>query len=162
MPVPKVYLASYKSTQTGWHGHVNRLIRWVTKSQYSHSELAIAQGGHPFDVPALCVSSSGVDGGVRAKSMRLAPSKWDLIELHHVTVGAVLGFLRDHKGQGYDYVGCVRAVLPFVSGEHPTRWFCSELCAQVIGHPEPWRMHPGVLHAVEQSRAITTPQKAPQ
>lgn len=152
MPAPKVYLASYKSTQAGWAGLFNRLIRWVTKSRYSHSELAIAQSGHPFDAPALCVSSSGVDGGVRLKSMRLAPEKWDLIELHHVTDTAVLDFLRTHKGHGYDYVGCVRSVLPFVSREHTTKWFCSELCAHVIGHAEPWRLHPGVLHAVEQSR----------
>lgn len=158
----KVYLASYKSTHAGWMGVINRVIRFFTKSQYSHSELAIASTAHPFEAPAVCVSSSGVDGGVRAKTMQLDPAKWDLIELHHVTASDVLGFLAEHKGQRYDFVGCVRAVLPFVSREHTTRWFCSELCATVIGHTEPWRLHPGVLHAVELSRQKPAHQTAHQ
>jgi hypothetical protein len=155
---PPVYLASYKATQPGWLGLINRGIRFFTKSQYSHSELAI---GNPFTAPAVCVSSAGVEGGVRAKVMQLSPDKWDLIELHHVSPSDVLAFLAQHKGQRYDFVGCVRSVLPFISREHADRWFCSEVCATVIGHAEPWRMHPGVLHAVELSRARQTANKVP-
>jgi hypothetical protein len=149
-PTTPVYLASYKATQPGMLGLVNRAIRFFTKSQYSHSEIAI---GNPFDAPAVCLSSVGVEGGVRPKTMQLSPTKWDLIELHHVTPADVLAFLQQHKGKRYDLIGCVRSVLPFVSREHPDNWFCSEVCAAIIGHPEPWRMHPGVLHAVELSRA---------
>lgn len=149
----KVYLASYKATHTGLAGWINRVIRLVTKSQYSHSELVIAGDGHPFDTRVVCVSSAGMDGGVRSKVMTLDPRKWDLIELPHLSPLDVLAFLGEHKGQGYDYVGCVRSVLPFVGHEHPSRWFCSELCATVLGHAEPWRMYPGVLHAVETTRA---------
>jgi hypothetical protein len=149
-----VYLASYKATQPGALGLVNRAIRFFTKSQYSHSEMAI---GNPFDAPVLCVSSVGVEGGVRAKTMQLNPTKWDLIELHHITPADVQAFLAQHQGKGYDFVGCVRSVLPFVGREHPDHWFCSEVCAAIIGHPEPWRMHPGVLHAVELSRTKPRP-----
>lgn len=149
-PATPVYLASYKATQPGMLGLVNRAIRFFTKGPYSHSEIAI---GNPFDAPAMCVSSVGTEGGVRAKTMQLNPAKWDLVEQPHITPADALAFLEKHRGKGYDYIGCVRAVLPFVSREHADHWFCSEVCAAIIGHPEPWRMHPNVLHAVELSRA---------
>ena len=63
-----------------------------------------------------------------------------------------MNFVIEHRGRPYDLIGCVRSVLPFVSREHKTKWFCSEVCAAVIGHKEPWRMHPGVLHMVESKQ----------
>jgi len=154
-PATPVYLASYKATQPGMLGLVNRMIRFFTKGPYSHSEIAI---GNPFDAPAMCVSSVGTEGGVRAKTMQLSPAKWDLVPMHHITPADVMAFLEKHKGKGYDYIGCVRTVLPFVGREHPDHWCCSEVCADISGHTEPWRMHPNVLHAVELSRAKARPQ----
>ena len=141
-----LYLASYKGTRPGWHGLVNRAIRFFTKSIYSHSEICL---GDPFAGPVDCLSSVGTEGGVRIKRMQLNPDKWDVIALPGVSEGAFWSFLADNAGRKYDLVGCVRSVLPFVSREHETRWFCSEVCATVIGHKEAWRMHPGVLHVVE-------------
>jgi hypothetical protein len=140
-----IYLASYKSTPPGLHGLVNRAIRFFTKSIYSHSEICL---GDPFAGPVDCLSSSGMDHGVRIKRMQLSAAKWDVIALPHVSEGAYWHFANEHAGRPYDFIGCVRSVLPFVSGEHPTKWFCSEVCAAVMGHTEPWRMHPGVLHRV--------------
>lgn len=141
-----LHLASYKGTRPGWHGLVNRAIRFFTKSQYSHSEICL---GNPFEGPVDCLSSVGTEGGVRIKRMQLDPAKWDVIALPGVSEGAFWNFLADNAGRKYDLVGCVRSVLPFVSREHKTKWFCSEVCATVIGHKEAWRMHPGVLHMVE-------------
>lgn len=141
-----LHLASYKGTRPGWHGLVNRAIRFFTKSQYSHSEICL---GNPFEARVDCLSSVGTEGGVRIKRMQLDPAKWDVIALPHVGEGAFWSFLGDNAGRKYDLVGCVRSVLPFVSREHETKWFCSEVCATVIGHKEAWRMHPGVLHMVE-------------
>ena len=147
-----LHLASYKGTQPGWKGLVNRAIRFFTKSIYSHSEICL---GDPFNGPVECLSSVGTEGGVRIKTMQLNPEKWDVIALPSVSDGAFWHFLADNAGRPYDLVGCVRSVLPFVSREHPDRWFCSEVCATVIGHGEPWRMHPGVLHAVQLAAAKT-------
>lgn len=144
-----IYLASYKATRPSVAGLLNRFIRWATKSIYSHSEICL---GDPFAGPVECLSSVGGEGGVRIKHMQISPAKWDVIALHGVTEGAFWAFYLDNKGSKYDLVGCVRSVLPFVGREHATRWFCSEVCAAIIGHPEPWRMHPGVLHAVELTR----------
>ena len=141
-----LYLASYKGTRPGWHGLVNRVIRFFTKSIYSHSEICL---GNPFEGRVDCLSSVGTEGGVRIKRMQLDPAKWDVIALPGVSDGAFWNFVADNAGRKYDLVGCVRSVLPFVSREHETKWFCSEVCASVIGHREPWRMHPGVLHMVE-------------
>jgi hypothetical protein len=140
-----LFLASYKGTQPGLAGLVNRAIRFVTKSQYSHTEICL---GDPFASPVDCLSSAHHEGGVRVKHMQLSPAKWDVIALPHVSEGAYLHFLANHHGQPYDFIGCARSVLPFVRGEHPRKWFCSEVSAAIIGHAEPWRMHPGVLHMI--------------
>ena len=141
-----LYLASYKSTRPGWHGLINRVIRFFTKSEYSHSEIC---EGDPLAGPVNCLSSVGSEGGVRLKHMQLSPDKWDVIALPNVPARMFWEFFRANRGYSYDFIGCVRTVLPFVSREHKTKWFCSEVCAEIIGHTEPWRMHPGVLHAVE-------------
>lgn len=152
-----IYLASYKSTHPGWSGWVNRGIRAVTRSIYSHSEICI---GHPFDGPVPCVSASGVDGGVRLKTMQLNPDKWDVLHLPHCTAEDALAFARLYSGAGYDYVGAARFALPWLLGQSKTRWFCSEVAALIMGLQEPWRFSPADLHAVAASlhRSHTGPE----
>jgi hypothetical protein len=145
MLINPVFLASYKGTRSGWKGLVNRGIRFFTKSIYSHSELTI---GNPFVSPVDCLTSSGTEGGVRIKRMQLSPAKWDVIALPNVDESAVRKFFSENRDRPYDLIGTVRTVLPFVGREHPAKWFCSEVCAAVMGLSEPWRMHPGVLHSV--------------
>jgi hypothetical protein len=145
----QVYLCSFKSTKKGWQGAVERITRFFTKSIYSHSEISI---GNPFDGAVLCVSSVGTDGGVRGKVMQLSREEWDILPLPTVYPQMVLNFLNDNKGKGYDLIGCVRSVLPFVSHEHAEKYFCSEVVATIIGFSEPWRMHPGALHMVMTER----------
>lgn len=144
-----IYLASYKGTRPGFKGVHNRLIRWATKSAYSHTEICI---GDPFVGPVYCLSSVGREGGVRIKRMQLSPAKWDVIELPSVKQESVWAFLFEHDKADYDHIGTVRSLLPFVGREHPHKWFCSEVAAAVIGIKEPWRMHPGVLHRVMEPR----------
>ena len=140
-----IYLASYKGIRSGWRGLINHAIRFSTNSPYSHSEICF---GNPFAAPVDCLSSTGLEGGVRIKRMRLNPAKWDLVALHNVDESLARNFFLKNYGRPYDLIGTVRTVLPFVGREHPTRWFCSEVCAEVMGITEAWRMHPGVLHSV--------------
>jgi hypothetical protein len=151
-----IYLASYKSTQPGWKGWFNRIIRFFTRGQYSHSEICL---GNPFAGPVKCLSSVGIEGGVRIKTMQLSPEKWDVIPLPTLPHRAFWHFHDQHLGKPYDLIGCVRTVLPFVGREHAHRWFCSEVCAAVMGHAEPWRMHPNVLHAVTTQTPLTPEPK---
>ena len=140
-----VYLASYKSTHTGLSGLMNRGVRFVTRSQYSHSEICI---GNPFESEVWCISASGVDGGVRAKRMQLNPDKWDILPLPHVSEEDATQFLSRNEGDGYDYAGVARFLFPWAIGPSAKRWFCSEAAAAIVGLNEPWRFSPADLHIV--------------
>lgn len=148
-----IYLASYKSTRPGWLGVVNRAIRLCTNSVYSHSEVCV---GNPFEGAVHCLSSTSADGGVRVKLMQLNPAKWDIVPLQGVGEPAVWEFFARHQGEPYELDGAFRTVLPFVGRPHPHKWFCSEVCAAVMGLDEPWRMYPGALHmmAVNQNKIM--------
>ncbi len=141
-----VYLASYRGGARGLSRIVGAVIRWVTRSEWSHCEIAI---GNPLEGPAICVSASGMDGGVRAKEMQLDPSRWTVTPLPHVRVNQVYTAINAFAGAPYDWAGVARFALPWaVRSEHPNRWFCSEFCAHVIGLEEPWRFSPADLKIV--------------
>ena len=145
-----IYLASYKGTHAGWQGLINRGIRWLTKSQYSHSEVCV---GNPFESAVPCLSSSGVDGGVRVKVMQLSPEKWDIVPMPWICAQDVHDFYEREKGSGYDFAGCARFLLPWLISPSARRWFSTETVAAVAGYPEPWRFSPADLHIVVTARA---------
>lgn len=144
-----VYLASYKSVHKGWTSLINRGIRWLTKSRHSHTEVCI---GNPFESAVPCVSSSGVEGGVREKVMQLSPDKWDIQPMPWVRSETVRAFLAEHEGEKYDYLGSGRFLLPFLLREHPSRWFCTEVAAEIAGYNEPWRFNPADFHIIVDAR----------
>ncbi len=141
----KVYLATYKGIHKGLPGIVNRGIRFMDRTIYSHCELCI---GDPFEKEVECFSSSGVDHGVRVKRMKLDKSKWDIMLLPRVSEGHLRDCFEKTKGQPYDYFGTGRFMLPFLLREHPVRWFCSEWTAWVMGHAEPWRFSPAACRVL--------------
>ena len=151
------YLCAYKGTHPGWQGLVNRGIRFATASKYSHTEIAI---GNPFEAPALCVSSSGVDGGVRGKTMQLSPDKWDIFPVPWVSENDVLGFLSKYDKCGYDFFGVARFALPFLLREHKSLWFCSESSASILEFIEPWRYDPATLVTSVLSHDVITTRAA--
>jgi hypothetical protein len=140
-----VYIASFKGRKSGWHGLIGSIIRFATKSEYSHTETCV---GNPFEGPVLCVSSVGTEGGVRGKVMQLDPKNWDIDPMSWVSEDDVTKFLAEYQGKGYDLVGCVRSVIPFVSREHPEKWFCTETASYIQKLPESWRFPPGDLVAI--------------
>jgi hypothetical protein len=128
-----MFLAFYKARGT-WF---DRLIRFVTRSPYSHVEVAITQ--QP-DGRWLCGSSSVRDGGVRLKAIALSAENWDL-RFVGGDANAVRAWFEARAGERYDWLGVLRFVLPFV-GQSSRRWFCSEACLAALGLPEPWRFAP--------------------
>lgn len=149
-----VFLASYKGTHRGWHGLVNIAIRWLDRSRYSHTELCF---DHPFEGEVDCYSSSGIDGGVRCKRMKLNPDKWDITPLPWLDADAVYAHYLRTAYAGYDYWGTGRFAVPWLMREHPTRWFCSEWAAAAMGIAEPWRLSPGGLRVIAQRLEEGTP-----
>lgn len=142
----QVFLASYIGTHKGWQGQINKGIRILDKTRYSHSELAI---GNPTMGPSFCISSSGVDGGVRGKAIDLTSGSWEVLEMPWVKEEDALAFLEHHRrlGTKYDFMGTARFALPLFAREHPSRMFCSEAVATMAGFDEPWRFTPATLHA---------------
>jgi hypothetical protein len=141
-----IYLASYKGTHSGLTGGINIGIRWLTSSIYSHSEVCI---GDPTSGEVVeCASSSGVEGGVRSKSMSLSPDKWDFVPVPWVSESDVRKALEEYSGAKYDFVGCSRFLLPFMLRESATKWFCSEFAGYIMGYKEAWRFSPADLHMI--------------
>jgi hypothetical protein len=139
-----IYLASYRGRSRGVSRVVGMVIRWVTRSEWSHCEVCI---GNPFETAVMCVSASGMDGGVRGRVMPLNPERWVLVPLPGVTAGDVEAFLLAHQGAAYDWFGVARFALPLMLRHpDPDRWFCSEAAGAIIGFDEPWRFSPADLH----------------
>jgi hypothetical protein len=128
-----MFLAFYKARGT-WF---DRLIRFVTRSPYSHVEVAIT----PLPNGRwLCGSSSVRDGGVRLKAITLSQDNWDLCFVGGDAY-AVRAWFEARAGERYDWLGVLRFVLPFV-GQSSRRWFCSEACLAALGLVETWRFSP--------------------
>lgn len=119
-----MHLAFYK----GSGGIFNRLIRWWTRSQFSHVELAWPTGKGD---EAYCVSSSGSDGGTRAKVMDLPADKWELVEIGGAKEAAVRGWIAGNLGRKYDWAGIFGMVLR-PHRDNPGRYFCSEFCLSAL------------------------------
>ena len=130
--------AFYKGTHAGLPGIYNRLVRWWTRSPYSHVELIM-----PFGAAA---SSSAMDGGVRFKQIEFDPAKWDFVDLPSHLASAAEDWFNKHYGQPYDYLGNAHFVVSAI-GDDKKKWFCSEACAAALGMPDPERFDPGTLHA---------------
>jgi len=133
--------AFYKGTHAGLPGIYNRLVRWWTRSPYSHVELLFHDGKE-------AASSSYMDGGVRFKAIDFDPELWDFVDVPATAEWAVSAYLWfiDHHGQAYDLLGNMHFVLSAI-GDDKRKWFCSEAVAAALGMPNPERFDPGTLHA---------------
>jgi hypothetical protein len=128
--------ALYKGTHAGLPGVYNRLVRWWTRSQYSHVELVFSSG--------RAASASYIDGGVRFKLIEFDPAKWDFVDLPDELEFPAYDWFTRHRGEKYDLVGNLHFVLSAV-GHDRKRWFCSEAVGAALGIPEPHRYDPGTL-----------------
>lgn len=131
-------VAFYKGTHPGLPGVYNRLVRWWTRSLYSHAELVFACGH--------AASSSAMDGGVRFKVIEFDPALWDFVDVPAALAPAAWAWFDEHAGEAYDLLGNLHFVLSAV-GDDKRKWFCSEAVAAALGMPDPERFDPGTLHA---------------
>lgn len=98
------------------------VVRFVTRSEYSHCEIVI---------DGVCWSSSPRDGGVRQATINLQSGHWDVIDLQG-DVPLVLAWFLANEGARYDWVGLIRTMIPFFP-HSKTKWFCSEACGAALG-----------------------------
>lgn len=121
------------------------VIRFATRSSFSHVELI--EGPARLGEQAVCLSSSGRDGGVREKEILLNPESWELIAVNSDPAG-VGDFIRSRIGARYDYLGIVMSQIFALARHDEAKWFCSEICAAALGMANAQRMSPQSLYDV--------------
>ena len=105
----------------------DKLIRWWTKSPYSHCEVVINN---------IWYSSSPVDLSVRAKQISCDYSKWDFILLTDDAVkeARMIEYFYNEQGKKYDWLGIVLSQVIPLDIQNPNRWFCSEISSAMLMH----------------------------
>lgn len=115
----------------------DKVIRWATKSPYSHVEVVGLDG--------RAYSSSARDGGVRIKEIDFGDGKWDLVECPWMDQSHV-DRIALQVGKKYDYTGLLLSQALNLSRHKRKRFFCSEIVAWAIGLGQPQRMSPGGVY----------------
>ena len=145
-----VKVAFYKG-KGNW---INKIIRWWTKSSYSHAELVL-----PNEMTWIGISpflSSRVESRY---NIIYKPSNWDFVNLNvtEQQYSTMLDFFKETKGCKYDWIGMLFSqFLPFHI-KRKDKWYCSEWIAyalrvsgffnwQVIKLYDQCDLSPGVLH----------------
>ena len=121
----KIWIAFYK----GKGNIINKIVRWWTKSPYSHSELILK------DAQTWLSISPFIKASVSSTTKLIyEPLDWDFIEIEvtekqHDTIEQ---FYDLTKGCGYDWIGMVLSqFLPF-NIKQKSRWYCSEWIAYAL------------------------------
>lgn len=127
-------LALYK----GQGSIFNRLIRWWTKSPYSHVELIIN---------GVWYTSSHTDGGVCKRVLSRGPN-WDFIEIEINRLEAIKVF-EQIEGYDYDWTGIMFTQFIRLDWHSKDEYFCSEVVAKMIGLDNPHRYAPCDFNKLE-------------
>lgn len=121
----QIQVAFYKA-KNNW---VHKLIRWWTKSIYSHAELILPDGKtwisiSPFLTAKLC-SKQPTDFNTQ---------DWDFITIDVTKTQAQIieDFFHETKGSHYDWVGLFLShILPYKI-KKTNKWYCSEWIAYAL------------------------------
>lgn len=114
-----IRLAFYKG-KGDW---VDKVIRWWTKSQYSHVEVVVGD---------TWISSSPRDGGVRSMKMEsYNVEHWDIIDYPGVSTVDVFDLFRRTKGNDYDFIGILFSQILPLGIQSKSKWYCSEWAAKL-------------------------------
>lgn len=121
----KIRVAFYKG-EGDWK---NKIIRWWTKSPYSHAELILPDGITWISISPLL--SSKVES--RSK-IKYTDSNWDFVDIAVTQQqnDVIKEFYESTKGCGYDWIGMLMSqFLPFHI-KRKGRWYCSEWIAYAL------------------------------
>jgi|TARA_R110000824_G_scaffold32156_5_gene104007 hypothetical protein len=121
----KIKIAFYK----GRGNFINGIVRWWTKSEYSHAELVL-----PDDRTWLGISpflKSKVDS---RQKLIVDNLEWDFISLEVTSEqrDIILEFFEETKGCGYDWIGMLLSQFLPCRIKHKKKWYCSEWIAYAL------------------------------
>ncbi len=137
------------------HGRMSDIVvRWATRSSYSHCEL-IRQPQRPRHGDTVtCLSASGRDGGVRIKDVTLERPKWSIYAVPWAPQDT-WDRAAEKVGEPYDLLSMFTSQLFNFRRNARGKWYCSELIAHGLGLSMPHAMSPGDLLRTIQDHATT-------
>ena len=128
----KISVAFYKG-KGNWK---NKIIRWWTKSPYSHAELVLPNGITWVSIsPFLTAKVSG-----RSVYEVENLEDWDFLSFElswrepvkDYQVEQIYNFIQETNGAKYDWLGMILSqIFPYVI-KHRDRWYCSEWIAHAL------------------------------
>lgn len=124
-------IAFYK----GKGGFFNKLIRWWTKHEYTHTELII---------DGIWYTSSHTDGGVVERQRSGLSGNWDIYEVTGDKKFA-LHVYDEVKGAKYDWLGIILSQVFPLKIHNKQRWFCSELNGKMLDVKDPHQHSPAEI-----------------
>jgi len=128
----RVSVAFYKG-KGNWK---NKIIRWWTKSPYSHAELIL-----PNEITWVSISpflTSRVAGRSVHEVQNL--NDWDFLSfdlswrepVKEYQIKQIYSFIEETSGARYDWVGMILSqIFPYLI-KHRDRWYCSEWIAHSL------------------------------
>ncbi|GIT92887.1 hypothetical protein JANAI62_33450 [Jannaschia pagri] len=136
----RYYVAFYRGRGTV----ADRIVRYATRSPFSHCELIHTDVTPRRGDTVRCVSASGRDKGVRIKEITLTPAKWDIYAVPWAPDDAWDRAVA-HVGKPYELWSMVLSQLFNFRRQDRGKWFCSELIAYALGLNMPHAKSPGDL-----------------
>jgi len=132
MSETKIRVAFFK----GGEGILHRVIRWWTKSKYSHAELIMPDGKTWISIsPFLSARVSA-----RIKGTIENPEKWDYLDFNlswrepveEYQLIQLYRFIDMTQGSKYDWTGMlVSQICPYLV-KRRDKWYCSEWIAHAL------------------------------
>jgi len=134
------YVAFYRGRGTV----ADKVVRYATRSPFSHCELIRTSTRPQIGDTVRCISSSGRDNGVRIKNITLKEGKW---RIYCVPWAPEDTWERAeaHLGKPYELWTMVLSQLLNFRRHSRERWYCSELIAHALGLSMPHAKSPGDL-----------------
>jgi hypothetical protein len=116
---------------------IDRIIRWRTKSKYSHVELIFncIPGGDRSEVyNNLWFSSSPRDGGVRMKTINPKKKSWEFVKIPSTIEEESECFEKalEIEKRKYDFIGAILGAGLKIRVENPRRFFCCEAAVYAL------------------------------
>ena len=133
---------------------IGKVIRLWTRSQYSHTEILLCdyQDG-TYD----CLSADYIDG-VRINRLSISLDEWDIVDIDF-PISKVYEWYSSNYGKGYDYLGLLGFVISPLK-QTKSRWFCSEIPADILGFKLSSRISPSLLYSIITSDLFNDLQRS--
>jgi hypothetical protein len=121
----EIKIAFYK----GKGDFLNGVVRWWTKSVYSHAELVLPDGYTWIGISPFLKSKVA-----SRRKLLIDYSEWDFITLNVTKeqVDIIMEFFEDTEGQRYDWIGMLLSQFLPCKIKHKKRWYCSEWIAYAL------------------------------